>query len=235
MTASTPPVRITVTVTHVVHSKYPTLLQDPFILGPFNLLGHFATPTNAVWIYEPLSSANLVSLERLRNAIRNALLTPWHLSPDKRQQDPIFTIQRTEFACSSVAIGMRLSHVVAGAGGFLGLHQDLAAIYRATTDPAIDELPVELPSPPCLTPYMVTSMQRMGVDEPRKTLTESLPGYSMQQDLDHDNGTRAEAHAKNEERYQNSLKTDPIVGRTLQFSPEVLATLESRAVDPNEQ
>ncbi|KAJ5414284.1 hypothetical protein N7509_000911 [Penicillium cosmopolitanum] len=77
-------------------------------------------------------------------------------------------------------------------------------------------------------------MQRMGVEEPRKTLTELLPGYSLQHDLDHDNGTRAETHAKNEARYMNTLKTDLIVGRILRFSPEALATLESRAVDLNE-
>lgn len=191
------------------YSEHPTLLQDPFILSPFDQLVHFVTPINAVWIYEPLSSSDTVPLERLRNAISrlldyyphltgrmhidpntgvrtmtrigsgihlleakcdaslqsfargsskcdkqfsvfdlpnagNALLAPWDLSLGGRQQDPVFTIQRTEFACSSVAIGIGLSLVVVGAGGFLGLYQDLATIYRAMTiDPAIEEL-VEL-------------------------------------------------------------------------------------------
>ncbi|OGM49934.1 hypothetical protein ABOM_001582 [Aspergillus bombycis] len=289
MTAST--VKVTVAATHVVHSKHPILLQDPFMLGPFDQLGHFATPINVVWIYESSSAIGLIPLERLRNAISrvldyyphltgrmridpttevrsmaslgsgvhlleaycdatlqsfartspasgrgfsvfdfprsgNALLAPWDLSREGIQQNPVFTIQRTEFACASVAIGMRLSHVVTGAGGFLQLYQDLAAIYRATTDLDIGGH-FELASPPCLTPFMITQMQHMSDDEQRKALAEGPSAYSLRH-----SDTGAEIHAQNEARFEQSPEMDLIVGRTLRFSPAAIATLKGWAVEP---
>ncbi|BCR91477.1 uncharacterized protein ACHE_70320S [Aspergillus chevalieri] len=71
MTGST--AKITITATHVVHSQHRITLQDPFVLGPFDQLGHFATPVNAVWIYESSSSVSLIPLERLHKAISRLL------------------------------------------------------------------------------------------------------------------------------------------------------------------
>ncbi|RAH46758.1 uncharacterized protein BO95DRAFT_462840 [Aspergillus brunneoviolaceus CBS 621.78] len=68
--------------------------------------------------------------------VENPLFAPWDLTLEGAQRDSVLTIQRTEFACSSVALGVRISHVLCGAGSFLGLYQDLAAIYRAMADPA---------------------------------------------------------------------------------------------------
>ncbi|OJJ04193.1 hypothetical protein ASPVEDRAFT_43655 [Aspergillus versicolor CBS 583.65] len=282
---------ITVTATHVVCSQNQISIQDPFVLGPFDQLGHFATPINAVWIYEPLPSVDLIPLERLHKAIShlldyyphltgrihinpdtdvrsitrlgtgihlleaycdtplqsfthrspesdralsifdlpgggNALLAPWDMSPEGAQRDPVFTIQPTVFACSAVAIGVRVSHVVCAAGGFLGLDQDLAEIYRAT-DPVIGR-PIKLTSPPYLPPFMVNQMLHMTVDEQRKALSVWPAGYSLR-----DHNAAAETHAESEAQFQQSLNNDPIVGRSLRFSPSALATLKSHAVDPD--
>lgn len=42
-------------------------------LGPFDQLGHFATPINAIRIYEPIPSGNLIQLDKLRNAVSRLL------------------------------------------------------------------------------------------------------------------------------------------------------------------
>ncbi|KAH8807360.1 transferase [Xylogone sp. PMI_703] len=278
--------KITITATHVVQSAHPISLEEPFILGPFDQLGHFATPINVVWIYES-SSVDLIPLERLHKALSrlldyypqltgrlhinhdtdarsitrigtgiqlleascdaslqsfarsssasnrefsvfdfpgagNALLTPWDLSLDGRQREPLLTIQRTKLACSAVAIGMRISHAVCGAGGFLGLYQDLAEIYRAT-----DPERYELASPPYLPSFMATQMLHMDAEERQKVLAERPPRFSLR-----DDDVGAARHAENEARFQENLKTDPIVGQTLRFSPSALAKLKGLAVDP---
>ncbi|KAE8140519.1 hypothetical protein BDV38DRAFT_290238 [Aspergillus pseudotamarii] len=268
---------VTVTATHVVNSKHPISLQDPFILGPFDQLLHFGIPVSAVWIYESSSSsAGLIPVERLRNAISrlldyyphltgrlridpntdvrsmtrlstgvhfleaycdaplrsfataserelnifnfpnvgNVLLAPWDTSLEGTQRDPAFTIQRTEFACGS----------------------DLAAIYRATTTPTTTmtdpniggQIQFELASPPDITPFMVTQMLHMRADEQKRALAEQPPAYSLR-----DSDPNAETHAQNEARSkEQSAEMDPIVGRTLRFSPAVIATLKGRTADP---
>ncbi|KAI1123501.1 transferase [Nemania abortiva] len=284
--------KVSITTTHVVHSQHPISIQDPFILGPFDQLGHFSTPISVVWIYESSSSIDLVPVKRLHKAISrlldyyphltgrlyidpdtetrsitrigtgillfeafcdtplrsfarksptsnrefsifdfpgfgNALVAPWDMSLEGAQRDPVFTIQRTKFACSSVAIGMRLSHVVGGAGTFLGLYQDLAEIYRAS-DPLIED-PIELASPPCLTPFMVDQMLYMDAEEQNRALAELPSGYSVR-----DNNTDINADTRSEIKAntQTNSETNPIVGRSLRFSPSAIAALKGQAVDP---
>lgn len=67
-----PPAKVTVTATHVVQSQHPISLQDPFILGPFDQLLHFAIPVDAVWVYESPSTSS-VPLERLYKATSRLL------------------------------------------------------------------------------------------------------------------------------------------------------------------
>lgn len=286
----TPTANITITAIHTVHSEHQITVQDPFVLGPFDQLGHFATPVNAVWIYESSPSIDLIPLERLRRAISrlldyyphltgrlqidpetdvrsitrlgtgihlleaacdaplqsfanrsslpgreysvfdfpefgNGLLAPWDMSLEGAQRDPVFTVQRTEFACSAVAIGMRLSHVVSGAGGFLGLYQDLAKIYRATDTAHGGQ--IGLTSPPYLPPFMVTSMLHMNADQQRKALSERPAAYSVR-NPEAAAGSSAEIEAHSQGK---SLKQDPIVGRSLRFSSSAIATIKRQAVD----
>lgn len=287
-------VKVSITATHVVHSQHPISLQDPFVLGPFDQLAHFATPVNAIWIYKS-SSTSLVPLERLHKAISrlldyyqhltgrlridsdtdtrsvcrlgsgmhlveahcdaslesfasqssatsgrefdifdfpghgNALLAPWDLSIEGAQRDPVFTVQRTEFACSAVAIGMRLSHVVGGAGSFLGLYQDLAEIYRAIDDPAASCGPIELRSPPHLPPFMVSQMLHMGIDEKENALSQRPAAYSL-----HDRKSATEPPPQGEAQPQLTLNKDPLVGRSLRFSSSAIGRLKHQAVSPDD-
>ncbi|KAL4921400.1 transferase [Aspergillus aurantiobrunneus] len=155
----------------------------------------------------------------------NGLLAPWDMSLEGAQRDPVFTIQRTKFACSAVAIGMRLSHVVSGAGGFLGLYQVLAEIYRAT-DTAHGRR-IELTSPPYLQPFMVTHMLHMNSDQRIKALSERPAAYSVRDPKAAESSTGTGSHSQ-----QESSKSDPLVGRSLRFSSSAIATLKSQAVDP---
>jgi hypothetical protein len=234
---------ITIAATHVVHGLHPITVQDPFILGPFEQLGHFATPVSAVWIYES-SSNDFIPLEKLHKAVSrlldyyprltgrlhidpdsdvrtmtrlgrgihlleaycddllhsfardsstgpelsifdfprygNALLAPWVLSLEGAQREPVLKIQRTQFACVAVSIGMTLSHVVSGAGGFLRLYQDLAEIYRAIGPEAIRaQAEIQLPSPPHLEPFKVSQMMPMDSEEWEQALSDRPGGYLL--------------------------------------------------------
>ncbi|KAL3490345.1 transferase [Aspergillus germanicus] len=293
MTNSSP--YITIATTHVVHGLHPITVQDPFILGPFDQLGHFATPVSAVWIYES-SSNNLIPLKRLHKAISrlldyyphltgrlhidpdtdvrtmtrlgsgihlleahydvplqsfardsstgpefsifdfprygNALLAPWDMSLDGAQRDPVLKVQRTQFACGAVAIGMTLSHVVSGAGGFLHLYQDLAEIYRAIgLEAAGGE--INLASPPHLEPFMVSQMMHMDSDERERALSDRPGGYFLR---DEEPAPEPEPESEPEvgTNFPRELEStdDPYLGRTLRFSPSALAILKGQAVDP---
>lgn len=285
--------KVTITATHVVQSQHQISLKDTFGLGPFDQLGHFATPVTAVWVYES-SSVNLVPLERLQKAISrlldyyphltgrlhidpstdvrslnrlgtgmhlvearcdasfrsfasgsstlrpefnifdfpgygNALLVPWDLTLDGTQRDPVFTIQRTEFADSAVAIGMTLSHVVGGARSFLGLYQHLAEIYRAIDDPMAESQPFELITPPHLRPFMVGQMLHMTMNEKKQALEGRPAGYTLR-----DSQPAATTPAERKVQSWNDRNKDPFVGRSLRFPPSAIATLKQQAVDPDD-
>ncbi|KAJ0419174.1 transferase family-domain-containing protein [Aspergillus carlsbadensis] len=291
MPSSTP--KITVSATHVVHSQHPVTIPEPFILGPFDQLGHFATPVSAVWIYES-ASEELIPPERLHKATSrlldyyphltgrlhispdtdvrtmtrlgsgihlleancdvplrsfsrgpsaaqefsvfdfpgygNALLAPWDMSLEGAQSEPVLMIQRTQFACGAVAIGMTLSHVVSGARGFLGLYQDLAEIYRAIARRGTGG-EVNLASPPYLAPFMVDAMWHMDADKLERALSECPAGYLLREkEAAAENA--AEAGTEPKVAVELDSSDDPYIGRSLRFSPSALATLKSRAVDP---
>ncbi|KAJ7209383.1 transferase [Mycena haematopus] len=70
-----------------------------------------------------------VRVEELPGA-GNALIPPFGPSPEGLCHESFFTIQHTRFACGSVALGVRVHHVVCDADGFLQLVRDLAELYR---------------------------------------------------------------------------------------------------------
>ncbi|RSM00148.1 hypothetical protein CEP52_009299 [Fusarium oligoseptatum] len=156
----------------------------------------------------------------------NALLAPWDLSIEGAQRDPVFTIQRTEFACSAVAIGMRLSHVVGGAGTFLSLYQDLAEIYRAIDN---SNGPIELRSPPHLPPFMVSQMLHMDIDEKEKALNQRPAAYSL-----YDAKSAPEGPAEGEAQHHLKLNKDLLVGRSLRFSSSAIGILKHQAANPDD-
>lgn len=79
--------KVAIAATHVVHSQHQITLQDPFVLGPFHQLGHLATPMNAVWIYQPSSSIDFISLARLHKPISRLLDYYPHLT-SRMRADP---------------------------------------------------------------------------------------------------------------------------------------------------
>lgn len=161
----------------------------------------------------------------------NELLGPWDPTLEGVPQQPLFSIQRTEFTDSVVAIGMRLSHVVSGAKGFLGLYQDFAEIYRKMGDLPSDGGSVELTAPPYVQPFMVEQMQHMDSEEKRKALSEPPADYSLRDEQPAI--AKPEEHDGHDESKQESNK-DPVLGRSLQFSASAIATLKQQATDPND-
>ncbi|KAH8770837.1 transferase [Diaporthe sp. PMI_573] len=160
----------------------------------------------------------------------NALLAPWDLTLEGAQQQPLFSIQRTEFADSAVAIGMRLSHVVSGAKGFLGLYQDFAEIYRGIDDLSEEGDPVELKTPPYVRPFMVEQMLHMDTEEKSKALSEPPADYPLR---DRQPAVATPDERKRQDGSQRELNKDPFVGRGLRFSASAITTLKQQAVDPD--
>ncbi|KAH7350094.1 transferase family-domain-containing protein [Plectosphaerella cucumerina] len=256
-------------------------------------------PVDTIWIYESSTTANLIPVDRLREAIYRLLdyyphlggrlaidsdtgtrtidrfgagmhlieascdasfrsfagvtsdpeqgwnvydfpglgqpfLPAWDMSPEAVQGDPIFKIQRTRFACSAVSIGVRVSHVVTAAGGYLRLYQDLAEIYRGiSAGNAADS--IELSVPPHLEPFMVSFMVHMSDEEKLYALKFSPTNYSLQEAPDR-SGPRQSQASRRSSAFPDqdpNQPFDPIEGRTMRFSPEQLAKLKYLATDPN--
>lgn len=147
----------------------------------------------------------------------DALLAPWDPSPEAVQRDPIFTIQHTRFACSAVAIGMRISHVVCDAGGFLQVYQDLAEIYRAIGTKT-DLATVSLSVPPCLNSFMVDKMLHMDPKECDQALSKTPKHFFL---------ATATESTSIWSQYDTS---EPILGRSMNISSANLANLKAQAV-----
>ncbi|EWY79802.1 hypothetical protein FOYG_17091 [Fusarium oxysporum NRRL 32931] len=147
------------------------------------------------------------------------LLAPWDPSTEGTQNNPVFTIQRTQFSCSAVAIGMRMSHVVCDAGSFLQLYQHLAEIYRGLGSDACGE--VKLSKPPHFPPLMVDKVLHMDEEERERALVDVPEFFSLVKP--DDPGVQWSAGAM----------TDPVIGRSMRFSAAGLSGLKARATPPD--
>jgi transferase family protein len=292
---SSPSSEIKIITTHVLHGNQP-ISQEAFALGPFDQPGNLTSPISTIWIYESSTTANLIPVDRLREAICRLLdyyphlagrlaidsdtgtrtidrlgagmhlveascdtsfrsfagvtsdpdqgwnvydfpglgqpvLPAWDMSPEAVQGDPIFKIQRTRFACSAVTIGVRVSHVVTAAGGFVRMYQDLAEIYRGISAGNVAGS-IELSMPPHLEPFMVSSMVHMSDEEKLDALKFSPTNYSLQEAPDR--SLPRQSQASQRPSTFPDQDPDPVEGRTIRFSPEQLANLKYLATDPND-
>ena len=152
------------------------------------------------------------------------LMPPWGFSLEEAEHQPLFIVQRTEFACSAVSIGICVSHSVCGAGGTLRLYQDFAALYRALADGTATKSSTDLPE---IHPFMADKMPSMD-DEERASASTFQPSTFWTPAID----THTETDAETEHRSHIDQRDDPVSGRTLIFKPEALAMLKARAADP---
>lgn len=224
---TSPAAHISVIGRHIIHGPKPKSISDPFILGPFDQVYHFATPVKVIRIYESVEHKTLAPVPRLQQALallleyyphltgrlrvdrltgvrsvvdmgagmhlldarceatlksykicdserdislfdlpcEGANLMPlWGFSLEKAEHQPLFVVQRTEFACSAVSIGICVSHSVCGAGGALRLYQDFVELYRALGDCSATKSP-KLSDPPDIRPFMADKMLSMDDEE----------------------------------------------------------------------
>ncbi|KAF4968639.1 hypothetical protein FSARC_4014 [Fusarium sarcochroum] len=157
-----------------------------------------------------------------------ALLSPWEASEASVQREPLLRVQHTRFACGSVALGIQLARVMAGAGGFLNLFQHLAELYRAITHDGIEK--TELKNPPHIKPYMADRMAEFGSkDIPAASLTQPL-GYSIGRTLEEPPSTRDTPEVVTPEAKEPAC---PVQGREIRFTASELAALKASATPPD--
>jgi hypothetical protein len=65
------------------------------------------------------------------------LMAPYDFMNIKKEDQVVFTIQHTRFACGGVSLGIRVLHCLNDGAGFFHLVRDLASIYRSLGNPEV--------------------------------------------------------------------------------------------------
>ncbi len=163
----------------------------------------------------------------------NALMAPFDASLEAVCRGPILTIQHTRFACGSVALGVRLLHIVSDADGFFQLMRALAELYRGVRSAELDTsdptpgIPY-LAHPPCIRSYMAELGAEM-------TTVERLSSLRFKPSLFYIKPS-AEAEASSSTTVTPPLAFFPpaVIGRSLRFSSNELKALKAHATHPTE-
>ncbi|KAM0754185.1 hypothetical protein T439DRAFT_323067 [Meredithblackwellia eburnea MCA 4105] len=146
----------------------------------------------------------------------NALFAPFSIPT--HHQDPILTIQRTQFACGRVSLGVRCLHKCTDADAFFQLVRDLAELYRGLGGD--DEVP-SLRVTPTFHPYCtfssISTSERQTADAYEPPLYFLDPGK-----------------APSPESNATPPAPPPLVeGRFLRISKSELDKLKVTATNPN--
>ncbi|KAF7350383.1 Anthranilate N-benzoyltransferase protein 3-like protein [Mycena venus] len=175
------------------------------------------------------SEGRRVLMENLPGA-GNALIPPFDPSPEGLCRDSFFTIQHTRFACGSVALGVRLHHMVCDADGFLQLVRDLAELYRGLQG-SITDTP-SLVHPPHIRSYlwelsggnMTAEQQQAALDY--KPLLHRIEPIA-------DNKVTGAAAGMPSSPPGPAVPPARVIGRSVRFSSRELETLKAQATDPH--
>ncbi|KAM0418754.1 hypothetical protein ACHAPT_012352 [Fusarium lateritium] len=159
----------------------------------------------------------------------DSLLAPWEDSIGSAQRDVLLTVQHTRFACGSVAVGLRIAHIVCGVGGFLQLYQDLAHLYRGLkfdmkTTPQLDEVPA-------IEPFIAGKIGGMPEKEREAALEQCPQGFSLASVAQPDDVTSSEED-KSDDRNE-APTAPPIIGRSMRFSAAELSAIKKLATPPS--
>ncbi|KAJ7662015.1 transferase [Mycena polygramma] len=154
----------------------------------------------------------------------NALVPPFDPTPEGLCRDAFFTVQHTRFACGSVALGVRLLHVVGDADGFLQLVRDLAELYRSLQSSTTDT--PSLLHPPHIRSYLwELSGGNMTAEQQQAAL--------IYEPLLHGIKPSAEAAADTSSSPSRpAVHPARVIGRSVRFSRRELETLKAQATDP---
>lgn len=147
----------------------------------------------------------------------NDLLGPYDSSIEALGEDPIFTIQYTQFACGGVAIGIRCPHIVTDADGFFRLARDLSTIYRSLDEGGDGKLAKE--RVPCVLPYLAGWK---GDETEMETAKEYKPTLFSTFEPSH-----------NDLPPPSNNPRPPVTGREFHFSTSDLALIRDLASTPS--
>ncbi|PYI05560.1 hypothetical protein BO78DRAFT_419534 [Aspergillus sclerotiicarbonarius CBS 121057] len=143
-------------------------------------------------------------------------------------RDPILAMQHTCFACGSVALGIRIHHIVCDACGFFQFVRDLAQLYRglrSSRQNGDDAQKPTLTSPPEIRSYL-RDPDTMASEE-RQAALEYTPSVFY---LDERPVPAPKSQASPS---TDQLAPPPVLGRVLRFSGQKLQELNARATDPS--
>ncbi|OJJ74368.1 hypothetical protein ASPBRDRAFT_118736 [Aspergillus brasiliensis CBS 101740] len=158
----------------------------------------------------------------------NALLPFFDSTMEGVCRDPILAIQHTRFACGSVALGIRIHHIVCDACGFFEFVRDLAQLYRALEPngrSGDDTGTPTLPSPPDICSYL-RDPDSMTSEEHQAAFEYSPSSYYLDENPSTDTKTESLASP-------SQPAPPPVLGRVLRFSSQKLQELKAQATDPN--
>lgn len=158
----------------------------------------------------------------------NALFAPYNDGKAADGEEPLLVVQRTQFACGGIALGIRLPHVTCDADGFLQFARDLAELYRKLG--AGDAKP-GLSVPPCTNAYLSDFLDPSLEDAPmargyRQTMFRIVPD-PVEGDTKPMTGTHAD-----ESSSAPPMCSPPVTGRVIHLSAQELARIKESASDP---
>ncbi|KAF9880366.1 Transferase family protein [Colletotrichum karsti] len=149
----------------------------------------------------------------------STLLPEYDGTPEEFSKQPILRIQHTRFGCGSVSLGVRVSHSVCDARGFLQLVEDLAEIYRGLISATPWETPLSdvfLQKPPCINSYLAGV--KMSTEEGKKALNFRPDDYGVDQ----------------QPKLETFTSDKPVTGRLLLFSRKELDAIKAAASDSHQ-
>ncbi|RSL50398.1 hypothetical protein CEP54_011964 [Fusarium duplospermum] len=159
----------------------------------------------------------------------DSLLGPWEGSIESAQRDPLLTVQHSRFACGSVAVGLRIAHMMCDAGGFLQLYQDLAHLYRGLNSEM--EMTPKLDVPPAIAPFLSGKIAEMSNEEREAAVKTQPQGFFLAPAMEPAAAPADKVDAT--PGIQETPAPPPIKGRGMRFSAAELSEIKKLATPPS--
>ena len=162
--------------------------------------------------------------ERLPGGGGNGLVPPFDMRPGAWVDEPFLHIQHTTFTCGSVALGVRMPHVITDGEGFARLVRDIGSLYSTQSDSSLNVSPV-------VRPFLSTLRSNASTAELEEWRSYQsailhLPPVKPALPVELSPGIQA-TEGSHGAQYEHT--PDPIQCKLLRFSPAQLAELKHRA------
>jgi hypothetical protein len=145
------------------------------------------------------------------------LMAPYDFMNIKKEDQVVFTIQHTRFACGGVSMGIRVLHCLNDGAGFFHLVRDLASIYRSLDNPEVGTIRNLAP------PYLANYENEASEEEKEKARSYNPVLYHLEPE------TPVELAAPDVPAPAPTQEKPKITGQVLHFSTSDLDTLKHLA------